>query len=211
MEEDNDGKILIDFRTLAIEKLCSFEYEQMMPFLRFLDKYARKIVNGDEMKKWRIRNVDKTLLHKLTPADVAYATLTYENKCAVWTEDLVNRKNETTHKEAKQKYHIGKGARVKKYCDGWTAGGRDYYKVLTAQYKKLWDDQGFHATLVTHWRRYESEHNQSTYKRKASEAGLGGSDVDEDSDDAEDEIILSGDDESLCQDSSTTNEIDDMV
>ena len=51
MEEDDDGKILIVFRTGLIKKLCSFGYDQMMPFLRFLDKYARKIVNGDEMKQ----------------------------------------------------------------------------------------------------------------------------------------------------------------
>ena len=112
MEEDDDGMILNMFQTWSIEKLCSFEYGQMMPFLRFLDKYARKIVNGDEMKKWTTQNPKKTLLHKLTPADVAYATLTYENKCAVWTEDLVNKREGTANKEAEQKYHIKKGARV---------------------------------------------------------------------------------------------------
>ena len=112
------------------------------------------------------------MAHKLTPADVAYATLTYENKSAVWTEDLINKRDGTVIMQAEQKYHIKKGARVKKYCDGWTANGRDYYSVLTTQYKRLWDHQGFHATLVTHWRRYESETNQSTFKRKACEAGM---------------------------------------
>ena len=210
MEEDDDEKILIVFRTLSIEKLCSFEYGQMMPFLRFLDKYARKIVNGDEMKKWMTQNPEKTLLHKLTPADVAYAILTYENKCAVWTEDLVNKKNRTATKEAEQKYHIRKGVRVKKYCDGCTINGRDYYKTLTTQYKRLWDDQGFHATLVTHWRRYESENHQYTFNRKACEAGLGGLDEDEDSDSAEDEIDLPEDDELPSHDAATMNESDNM-
>ena len=133
MEEEDDGKILIVFRTWSIEKLCSFEYGQMMPFLQ----YARKIVKGDEMKKWTTQNIEKTLLHKLTPADVAYVTLTYKNKCAVWTEDLVNKRDGTATKEAEQKYHIRKGVCVKKYCDGWTTDGRDYYKTLTTQYKRL--------------------------------------------------------------------------
>ena len=210
MEDDDDGKILIVFRTWSTEKLCSFEYGQMMPFLRFLDKYARKIVNGDGMKKWTTQNPEKTLLHKLTPADVAYATLTYENKCAVWTEDLVNKRGSTTTKEAVQKYHIRKGVRVQKYCDGWTTDGRDYYRELTTQYKRLWDDQGFHATLVTHWRRYEEENYQYTFKRKACEAELGGSDGDEDSDSAEDEIELPDDDELSSHDAITMNESDDM-
>ena len=60
MDEDDDEKILIVFQTGSIEKLCLFEYGQMMPFLRFLDKYTRKIVNSDEMKKWRTRNIGKT-------------------------------------------------------------------------------------------------------------------------------------------------------
>ena len=49
----------------------------MLPFLYFLDEYARKVVNGNEMKKWRGWNMDKTLLHKLTLADLAHATLAY--------------------------------------------------------------------------------------------------------------------------------------
>ena len=50
--------------------------------------------------------MDKTLVHKLTLADVAYATLAYETKSAVWIESLINRRDETAIKEAEQKYHI---------------------------------------------------------------------------------------------------------
>ena len=181
-----------------------------MPLLRFLDKYARKIVNGDEMKKWKIQNMDKVMVHKLTPEDVAYATLTYENKCAVWTEDLINKRVGTVIMQAEQKYHIKKGARVKKYCDGWTVNGRDYYSVLTTQYKRLWDHQGFHATLVTHWRRYESETNQSTFKRKACEAGIGCSDEDKDSDSAEDEIDIPEDEELHSYDAAMIDDSDSL-
>ena len=82
--------------------------------------------------------------------------------------------------------------------------------MLTTQYKRLWDDQGFRATLVTHWRRYEAENYQYTFKRKACAAGLGGSDEDEDSDSAEDEIDIPEDDELPSYDAATMNESDDM-
>ena len=51
MMENDDGKILSVFRTEAIDVLCSYQYDQMLPLLRFIDKYARKVVNGDGMKR----------------------------------------------------------------------------------------------------------------------------------------------------------------
>ena len=99
--------------------------------------------------------MEKTLVHKLTPADVAYATLAYETKSAVWTEDLVNIRDRTAKNEAVQRYHKPKSARVKKYQDGWTDDGREYYKLLTTEYKRLWEDKSVHATLNMHWRKYE--------------------------------------------------------
>ena len=55
MDVDNDGKILTVFRVESIENLLLFDYNQMMPLLRFLDKYARKIVNGNKMKNGKPR------------------------------------------------------------------------------------------------------------------------------------------------------------
>ena len=199
MKEDDDGKILTLFRLETTDKVCGLSYDEMLPFLRFLDKYARKVVNGDEMRRWRGQNMDKTLLHKLTPADVAYATLTYETKSAVWTEDLVNKRDGSAIQDAVQRYHKPKGARVKKYQDGWTDEGREYYKVLKAQYKRLWDDKSVHATLTSHWRKYESENHESSFKRKASEVDKGDS-GDEGIDESEDEIDLSDEDESQSND-----------
>ena len=204
MMENDDGKILSVFRTEAIDVLCSYQYDQMLPFLRFLDRYARKVVNGDEMKRWNRRNLNKTLIHKLTPADVAYATLTYENKSAVWAEDLKNKRDGTTTKEAKQKYHIQKGARVKKYCDGWNEDGKKYYKELTNEYTRLWNHQAFCQDLVAHWRKYEHQNNMSTYKRKATEAELGHSDENSDDDESEDEIDIPEDDDDSHMDRALT-------
>ena len=71
-EEDGDGKSMTVFRNGPIEDLCLFEYEDMFPFLHFLDRYAKKVVNGDETKKWRTKDMDKMLINKLTPGDLAY-------------------------------------------------------------------------------------------------------------------------------------------
>ena len=202
MKEDDDGKILTLFRRESIDKVCELSHAEMFPFLRFLDKYARKVVNGDEMRRWRGQNMDKTLLHKLTPADVAYATLTYETKSAVWTEDLVNKKNGSSLQVAVQKYHKPKRARVKKYQDGWTDEGREYYKRLTEEYKRFWNDKSVHATLTVHWRQYESEHHESSFKRKASEVDKTCSD-DDGMDDSEDKIDVSDEDESHPNDYSS--------
>ena len=143
--------------------------------------------------------MDKTLLHKLTPADVAYATLAYETKSAVWTEDLVNKRDGSSLQDAVQKYHKPKRARVKKYQDGWTDEGRAYYKLLTTEYKRFWDNKPVHATLTMHWRQYKSEHHESSFKRKASEVDKGDSE-DEGIDESEDEIDLSDEDESQSND-----------
>ena len=196
MKEDDDGKILTLFRQGSIDKLLALEYHEMLPFLSFLDKYARKVVNGDEMRRWRGQNMDKTLVHKLTPADVAYATLAYETKSAVWTESLLNKRDKTAIKKAEQKYHIKKGARVGKYGDGWTDAGRQYYKELTAEYKRLWDNQPVYATLITQWRRYESANHESTFKKRASEADHGFSDNNDGIDDSDAEIDIPDDDSS---------------
>ncbi len=51
MKEDDDGKILTLFQQDSIDKLLALEYHEMLPFLSFLDKYAQKVVNGDEMRR----------------------------------------------------------------------------------------------------------------------------------------------------------------
>ena len=190
MKENDSGKILSSFRTGTIDVLCSYQYDEMLPLLRFIDKYVRKVVNGDGMKRWNRRNIHKTLIHRLTPADIAYATLTYENKSAVWVEDLKNKRDETTSRVAKQRYHVQKGARVKKYCDGWNEDGRKYYMDLTSTYARLWDNEAFCQDLDEHWRKYEHQNHMSMYKRKATEADLGHSDEGSDNDGSGDEIDI---------------------
>ena len=168
-------------------------------------------MNGDGMKRWNRRNINKTLVHRLTPADVAYATLTYENKSVVWVEDLKNKRDGTATKVAKQRYHIQKGVRVKKYCDGWNEDGKKYYKELTNQYARLWGHQAFCQALDVLWREYEHKNQMSTYKRKASEADLSHSEEGSVNDGSEDEIEMPDDNDSHVDGLLTADEMNNFV
>ncbi len=44
------------------------EYEDLEPFLRFIDKYVSKAV--PLFKKWKRNNKNKTLLDRITPSDI---------------------------------------------------------------------------------------------------------------------------------------------
>ena len=97
-------------------------------------------------------------------------------------EDLENKRDKTTSRVAKQRYHVQKGARVKKYCDGWNEDGRKYYMDLTSTYAMLWGNEAFCQDLEEHWRKYKHQNHMSMYKRKATEADLGHSDEGSDND-----------------------------
>jgi hypothetical protein len=71
----------------------------------------------------------------VTASDIAYTTLVYINCKEVWEEewhikksiiDDIERKQATRHKNPK--YHEGRGKRLKRYGDGWTNVGREYYQ-----------------------------------------------------------------------------------
>jgi hypothetical protein len=71
----------------------------------------------------------------VTASDIAYTILVYENTKEVWEEDLQiktssraddERCNAMHHK--KNKYHVGRGKRLKRFGDGWTNNGQEYTK-----------------------------------------------------------------------------------
>ncbi len=45
------------------------------------------------------------------------------------------RRNAMHHK--KSKYHVGRGKRLKRFGDGWTDNGREYYQELLMIFKEL--------------------------------------------------------------------------
>ncbi len=62
-------------------------YEDALPLLHFLDKYATGLIGYRTLALFYKLNRDKTLLDKLTSHDIAYSILLYENSTLVWKED----------------------------------------------------------------------------------------------------------------------------
>jgi hypothetical protein len=72
---DNTGKIFVKIDEEDERNLP--EYEELEPFLCFIDKYISKAV--PLFKKWKRNNKNKTLLDRITPSDIAYTILVFEN------------------------------------------------------------------------------------------------------------------------------------
>ena len=57
----------------------------------------------------------------------------------------------------KNRYHEGKGKRLKRYRDGWTEDGREYYQLLLGIFKNLKSSDVWN-TLQDYWRMYQKKH-----------------------------------------------------
>ena len=145
-------------------------YQDAEPFLRFIDKYVKLTIGGHYVNKWIRMNRNKTLLDKLTSSDIAYTILVCENSKEVWDEEIRIKKECHTRDEmkraprmAKQKYHEGRGKRLKRYEDGWTTNGVDYYKSLCETFKTL---KAHHVWnyLQVHWSTYKKTHYETNYE-----------------------------------------------
>ena len=78
MKRSPDGRILITFTFLTGDTI-TITYEENLEFLTFMDFYVSKLAGARELKSWSVKNPGKTLLDKMTPSDIAYAILVYEN------------------------------------------------------------------------------------------------------------------------------------
>ncbi len=70
--------------------------------------------------------------------------LVYENSKEVWEEELEIRGSTMPDYEKgkairhkKPKYHEGRGKRLRRFGDGWTDGGRKYYRELLGIFQSL--------------------------------------------------------------------------
>ena len=68
-------------------------FEELTPFLYFLDKYVSKLVGRRELNDYFKSNRNMTLLNKITQSDIAYAMLLCENGVDVWDESEEIKKN----------------------------------------------------------------------------------------------------------------------
>ena len=131
--------------------------------MRFLDKYVSHAVGNHYFMQWSKSNRTKTFLDKVTASDIAYAILVYENSYKVWKEELKIRASSTTDderrkamREKKPRYHEGRGKRLKRYRDGWTDHGREYYLQLLGNFKILKNSNVWNK-LQDFWKMYQKK------------------------------------------------------
>ena len=158
--------------------------------MRFLDKYVSHAVGNHYFMQWSKSNRTKTFLDKVTASDIAYTILVYENSSEVWKEELKIRATSTTDdekrkatREKKPRYHEGRGKRLKRYGDGWTDHGREYYQELLGNFKILKNSNVWN-TLQNYWKLYQKkQYNKGNDNR---DDDIGGPDEECDESDEED-------------------------
>ncbi len=93
VEDDGDGKLLLQQRMWIKNKTSKPSYNEAEPLLYFLDKYATIVVGGTRaMGKYYKQNRGKSLLDKLTVSDIVYSLLVYESLHDVWKEEILKAK-----------------------------------------------------------------------------------------------------------------------
>ena len=113
IEVDND-LVLPMVQEWVHNKVTALAFDDVEPFLYFLDKYTTIIVGGQRaMDKFYKDNRSKTLFDKITASDIAYSVLVYESAIEVWKEDIRKNLACKTTKERKSfpqtavlKYHV---------------------------------------------------------------------------------------------------------
>ncbi len=119
-------------------------YDRAEHFLHFLDKYVSHAVGNHYFLQWSKSNRTKTFLDKVTTSDIACTILVYEITKEVWEEDLKIKASYKTDEERhnamhhkKPKYHVGRGKHLKRFGNGWTDNGQEYYQELLLIFKEL--------------------------------------------------------------------------
>ena len=177
-------------------------------FMRFLDKYVSHAVGNHHFMQWSKSNRTKTFLDKVTASDIAYTILVYENSKEVWKEELQIRATSRTDDERrtatrvkKPRYHEGRGKRLKRYGDGWTEDGREYYQLLLGIFKNLKSSDAWN-TLQDYWKMYQKKHYNKGNDVQDDEGGGHDKECDESDEedwriDVEDNVECDGIDDTL--------------
>ncbi len=120
-------------------------YGDTKPFLFFLDNYATVMVGGARsMTKYYKKHIGNTLSDRLTPLDIAYSVLVYENLHDMWKEEIFKCEKCQTIQEKKAfqhtaslKYHVKQGTKIALLQDIWTQEGRTYFSSLCQEFDAL--------------------------------------------------------------------------
>jgi hypothetical protein len=132
-------------------------YNGTEKLLHFIHRYIEGDVGITIFGKWVKLNGSKTLLDRITPSDITYTVIVYENSVDVWREELQIKGRSTTKEERrranrhqKPKYHHAIGKHIQHYSDGWTLIGKEeMIEQLTAlKASNMW------SILQGHWTTY---------------------------------------------------------
>lgn len=159
----------MDVRSWTTKQSFEPTYEDTEPFLTFIDNYVKHAVGGHYINKFIKTNRNKTLLDKVTASDIAYTILVCENSKEVWDEEIKIKTECKTKEEikkatrtAKPKYHEGRGKRLKRYEDGWTKDGVEYFKAMCGTFKNLKNHHLWNY-LQVHWSTYTKRYYDTNY------------------------------------------------
>ena len=163
---DENGKIFMVLRSWTGENSLP-TYEEIKPFIVFLQNYAVPIIGERVMKKWELANPGNCRLNKLTAASMAYAVFVYESRHEVWQENIdiermdhLDKKGKKRQERVKKpKYQHKPGTKLKLYEVGWTNDGRQYYNTIKNKFLEFKTNDGFWANMIDHWKQYMIETN----------------------------------------------------
>jgi len=92
-----------------------------------------------------------------------------ENSKEVWDEEIQIKSECKTKEEikkatrtAKPKYHEGRGKRLKRYEDGWTKEGVEYFRTMCVAFKNLKNHHLWNH-LQVHWSTYMKRYYDTNY------------------------------------------------
>ena len=182
-------------------KVTTLAYDDVEPFLYFLDKYTMIIVGGQRaMDKFYKDNRNKTVFNKITALDIAYSVLVYESYVEVWKEEIQRSLACKTAKERKEfpmtevlKYHVKRGTRIPLFQDGWTKEGRGYYQQLSSKFCILLTSKGLMAVLQMHWNTFVKKYHKTSYYRLQQDLHEDMNEIENDSGDDDCIVSLPGD------------------
>ena len=198
---DDRGRVFVKIRNWSkVYDELEISYDESEQFLRFLDKYVSRAIGNHQMAKFCRVNRDKTLLEKMTSSDIAYTILVYKNTKEVWEEEISIRASDKTDEEKrntirrqKPKYHEGRGKRLKRYADGWTDDGRNYYKELMSIFRQLKNNEVWNK-LHEYWGMYQLKYYGRQKRYDNNEEQDTDNDVNDESEEEDWRIDLENDD-----------------
>jgi hypothetical protein len=78
-------------------------------------------------------------------------------KCRSWQATKMMRRGIMQYIIKKTKYHVGRGKHLKRFGDGCTDNGQEYYQELLMIYKELKSSDVWN-TVQDHWILYQKKH-----------------------------------------------------